>query len=304
LIHVSRTGSGPSALVDAEGRGRKEARRAQDSLDEWTGDRAKWTFGFSASGLPEVTATLAEMFHGKCAYCETSYDAGQPMDVEHWRPKAQVECVEGPPTKPAYYWLAASWENLLPSCIDCNRRRKQTDVLTGKERLAGKADQFPLDAGSTRATAPGQETGEVPLLLNPCDDEPEAFLRVTGAAVVKPAGGGGLAARRARASIDVYALNRSGLVLARKEHLRRIKLRVARIRTLARLLEQSLPEQIELALEELLLADLRELARMRRADQPYAFQARQLIDEWMSDLVSDRIPEAAFATPTVPGRAE
>jgi hypothetical protein len=121
---------------------------------------------------------------------------------------------------------------------------------------------------------------------------------------VKPADADGLAARRARASIDVYALNRSGLVLARKEHLRRIKLRVGRIRTLARLLEQALPEQVGLAIEELLLADLRELARMRRADQPYAFQARQLIDRWMRDLVADRIPEAAYATPELPGRAE
>jgi uncharacterized protein (TIGR02646 family) len=303
MIHVSRTGSGPPALVDAEGTGRKEARRAQESLDAWAGDRAKWTFAFSAYGLPEVKAALADMFHGKCAYCETSYDASQPMDVEHWRPKAQVESVEGS-TRPAYYWLAASWENLLPSCIDCNRRRKQIDVLTGRERLAGKADQFPVDTGTARATAPGQETGEVPLLLNPCDDDPEAFLRVTGAAVVKPADADGLAARRARASIDVYALNRSGLVLARKEHLRRIKLRVGRIRTLARLLEQALPEQVGLAIEELLLADLRELARMRRADQPYAFQARQLIDRWMRDLVADRIPEAAYATPELPGRAE
>ena len=303
MIHVNRTGSGPAALVDPEGRGKKEAQRALDSLAAWKDDPVKWTFEFAAYGLPEVKAELARLFHGKCAYCETSYDAGQPMDVEHWRPKAQVESVEGA-SRPAYYWLAASWENLLPSCIDCNRRRKQVDVLTGAERLAGKADQFPLEPGTPRATAPGQETGEVPLLLNPCVDEPESFLRVTGAAVVKPATADGLAARRARASIDVYALNRSGLVLARKEHLRRIKLRVARIRTLARLLEQSLPEQVELAIEELLLADLRELARMRRADQPYAFQARQLIDEWMSDLVSDRIPAAAFATPEVRGRAE
>ena len=303
MIHVRRTAVGPSVLVDPEGRGKKEAQRAQDSRAAWKDDPAKWTFKFSAYGLPEVKSALAELFHGKCAYCETSYDASQPMDVEHWRPKAQVESVLGN-TKPAYYWLAATWENLLPSCIDCNRGRKQIDVLTGEERLAGKADQFPLEQGSPRATTPGQETSEVPLLLNPCDDEPETFLRATDAAVVKPATADGLPARRARASIDVYALNRSGLVLARKEHLRRIKLRIGRIRTLERLLELSLPEQVNLAIEELLLADLRELARMRRADQPYAFQARQLIDEWMSDLVSGRVPVAAYATPEVPGRAE
>ena len=303
MIHVRRTENGPAVLVDPEGRGKKEVQRAKDSLEAWKGDPAKWTFNFSAYGLPEVKSALATLFHGKCAYCETSYDASQPMDVEHWRPKAQVESGNGA-IRPAYYWLASSWENLRPSCIDCNRGRKQIDVLTGRERLAGKADQFPLEQGTPRATAPGKEKREVPLLLNPCDDEPEDFLRFTDTAVVKPSSSGGLAERRARTSIDVYALNRSGLVLSRKEHLRTIKLRIGRIRTMSRLLEASLPEQVELAIEELLLADLRELARTRRADQPYAFQARQLIDRWMSDVVSARVPEAAYSTPDVPGRAE
>jgi hypothetical protein len=142
MIHVRRTEIGPAVLIDPDGRGKKEARQAGDSLAAWKGDPAKWTFKFSAYGLPEVKSALAELFHGKCAYCETSYDASQPMDVEHWRPKAQVESVEGK-TKPAYYWLAASWENLLPCCIDCNRRRKQVDVLTGEERLSRQGRPVP-----------------------------------------------------------------------------------------------------------------------------------------------------------------
>ena len=49
----------------------------------------------------------------------------------------------------------------------------------------------------------------------------------------------GLQQRRARASIDVYALNCSGLVLARKQLVRQIRLRIARVARITRLLEHS-----------------------------------------------------------------
>ena len=47
--------------------------------------------------------------------------------MEHYRPKARVSTEQG--DKPGYYWLAARWENLLPSCTDCNSPRKQ--VMAG-----------------------------------------------------------------------------------------------------------------------------------------------------------------------------
>ena len=112
------------------------------------------------------------------------------------------------------------------------------------------------------------------------------------------------AARRA-ASIEVYALNRSGLVLARKQLVRQIRLRIARVARITRLLEHpDLAVPVALVLDELLVSDLRELARMRRDDQPYALLARRLIDRWMEELVTHGVASAALATPTVPARAE
>lgn len=309
MIHIDRSRVSPPHVLTGENhRGNQELERASRSLDQWRangGDPGKWSFEFDAYRDPQVKRKLAELFYGKCAYCESSYGATQPMDVEHWRPKGQIENADGSKGKPAYYWLAATWDNLFPSCIDCNRKREQLDALTNDRRLIGKADQFPLADGSTRAVVPGQEDREVPLLLNPCVDAPEDYLSFTTKAVVRPRAAESFPQERARVSIDVYALNRSDLVLARKEVLRLIQLHVARISRIAQFLEMpGLPDYVGLFLDELLFNELRELARMRRSDQPYALMARQLIDQWMQDLAVFGISEVTFSTPEVPGRAE
>lgn len=94
---------------------------------------------------------LAELSHDKCWYCEMPQIRSDNA-VDHFRPKS------------VYRWLAFSLANLRYACTFCNSRR--TDVETGA--VGGKGDQFPLAAGSIRATKAGQEELERPLLLNPC----------------------------------------------------------------------------------------------------------------------------------------
>ena len=136
------------------------------------------------------------------------------MDVEHWRPKAMAQFGEHHgESEHGYWWLAADWENLLPSCIDCNRGRKhQIDVESGERVMMDKANQFPLHHDSTLALGPDDElVSERPLLLNPCEpgfDPAENFSYEEGIIV-------GLT-ERARASIRVYALNRPELVHERE----------------------------------------------------------------------------------------
>ena len=303
MIYVTRS-EAPTVLSDASGRGQVEAGKAKKSLQDWKGSKKRWTYKFVVYGDQTVKDALTDLFHGKCAYCESFYGATQPMDVEHWRPKGQVETPKGK-EKPAYYWLASSWDNLLPSCIDCNRRRNQKDALDdNKIVLAGKEDQFPLDDGSRRATAPGEEGSEVPLLLNPCLDDPAAFLDFTVDGVVKPTAADGLPARKARASVTTYALNRSGLVHARKEHLRRIQLVMGKVVIYVRLLDETKEKRVQLALEELLLGEFRELVRMRGDDQPYAQLARQVIDPWVKELQNGYIAVGALGPEPVSGRAQ
>src|SRR5688500_1280853 len=98
--------------------GRERARAIAFYADEANRDES---FDFRAYGHDDVKLELERMFHQKCAYCESDYGATEPVDVEHYRPKGAFLRPDGSLSNPGYYWLAAEWTNLLPSCIDCNR---------------------------------------------------------------------------------------------------------------------------------------------------------------------------------------
>jgi uncharacterized protein (TIGR02646 family) len=181
-------------------------------------------FNFTAYKHPDVKARLTALTHGNCAYCEASYDATQPVDLEHYRPKGGFENDTGF-HQPGYWWLAASWENLLPSCIRCNREENQ-QLFDGTPLLTGKGNRFPLADEASRATGIGSEIHEQPLLLDPSRDDPEDFIRFIDSdghciAVPVDADPTSLSARRARASIDIYGLNRADLVRQRSRYMTR-----------------------------------------------------------------------------------
>ncbi len=224
-------------------------------------DRSK-TFEFSRYKENSVKAALDKLFHGKCAYCESFFAGTQPVDVEHYRPKGEVAELSD---HPGYWWLAMEWTNLLPSCIDCNRRRNQKTPDPRNERLVdlaesgdfdrsktistGKASAFPLVEGSARAMRPGdQDDTEERLLIDPCREDPldDLIFHVDRAHLVSlvcpkplvqgvgtalppalaetgPVAAGANAAQmsaRGAVSIQVYGLNRLGLVQARTKVLR------------------------------------------------------------------------------------
>jgi hypothetical protein len=124
---------------------------------------------------------LLTIFRSKCAYCESKL-SGQPGDVEHFRPKGRVSDLRFTPVRvqdpvwgdiahPGYYWLAYDWDNLLPSCADCNRFRWHEKGVG-----AGKADRFPVDG--PYAVRPAQLAAEHPLLIDPSKVDPMDHLEV------------------------------------------------------------------------------------------------------------------------------
>ncbi len=194
----------------------------------------KKSFEYTAYKGDDVRRALEKMFHGKCAYCETYYAASAPVDIEHYRPKGGVteEAAHG-----GYWWIAMQWENLLPSCIDCNRKRGQVIVNASSSLAAlaastspplsqsGKKNSFPLAASGVRTTAESTDfSREHPLLLNPCDDDPDAHLLYS----IDPAQPTGLIVptgtpqqqQRGAVSIQVYGLNRLKLLEDRNRVLR------------------------------------------------------------------------------------
>lgn len=189
MIAVDRAGVAAPVDLDLarDSRGARElaAARAFVNDPEKTGSP-----GFSAYSSGAVKTALDMLFHGKCAYCESHYARTQPVDVEHYRPKGGVEGVEG---HRGYWWLAMAWDNLLPSCIDCNRRRRQVtpdaespsmlrflengDYNRAQAINTGKQTAFPLARDSFRASGEADDPElELRLLLDPTRDDPGLHL--------------------------------------------------------------------------------------------------------------------------------
>lgn len=294
---VDRSSVAVPPSLAADGAGPRELLRVRGHRsDPATSGRP---FAHGAYRAADVKLALETLFHGKCAYCETRYCATAPVDVEHYRPKGAVAEADG---HGGYWWMAAEWANLLPSCIDCNRRRGQV-IVTGSSSLAelaassapratgaGKKDSFPLADERVRLVAEsGDHASEGALLLDPCRDDPAAYLGygfATGglAGLVLPVGDEA-SMRRAATSIQVYGLNRLGLVQDRTELVRRLEF-------LANLVIELTASAA--ALEEPETADVLRATGARNV----AAQLRLLVDRTLEEMVgmaADHAPHASMA---------
>jgi hypothetical protein len=207
-------------------------------------------------------------FHDKCAYCETKVTSGQNLgDVEHYRPKGRVMDEHGKPVviraregrpkrpHPGYPWLAYHPDNLLPSCLACNRPGTQRSG----ERT-GKWDKFPVRR--YRASEPGQEAREQPLLLHPVFDDPEKHMELdleTGRLRAKT--------QRGRATINLLGLNREGLQEDRREVVGHVQAHVVAAQTAL--------DRGELAAARRSIAQLN---RYREGSAPYSWAGRLALD--------------------------
>ena len=245
----------PDALSGAKSPAAKELQK----LQAWFAAPAGSPPAFAVYKSDSVKKQLDELFHGKCAYCESFFASTAPVDVEHYRPKGAVS---EDASHPGYWWVAMDWDNLLPSCIDCNRQRKQITprlsarLLTlqedrqgfnpGSLLLSGKKDSFPI-LGRRAMSAAQDFADEYPLLLDPCRDNPDEHLKfhidrnnLIGLVLPRSHAGADLPADAApqglleealaagvslkgSVSIHVYGLNRLGLVQARTRLLRQLE---------------------------------------------------------------------------------
>ncbi len=285
----------PACLDQPDKKGLNERDRAR--AHQQSTDPKKGSFEFAAYKHEEVKRRLDALFHGKCAYCETFYSASAPVDVEHYRPKGAVS---ENPNHPGYWWLAMSWDNLLPSCIDCNRKRNQRVFLVSSslsaqyhsshdsklpQTQAGKKDSFPLAAGGQHVLPEGLGFGaEQPLLLDPTRDDPAQHLRfhIDHAAplgMVLPVSKDNVASERGTTSISVFGLNRLGLVQERTRLLRQLEFLGDLVVDLGGLIEDIEQPATAAALAQAGVPDVagrlrllqdRTLAQMREMAQPHA----------------------------------
>lgn len=79
---------------------------------------------------PYIRAGLLAMTHEKCCYCEKKVGPGiSDMHVDHFKPKS------------LYPYEVVSWNNLLPSCADCNRSKFDHDTV--EEPIINPTEEDP-----------------------------------------------------------------------------------------------------------------------------------------------------------------
>lgn len=231
-------------------------------------------FDFRAYKLPAVKDALEGAFHGKCAYCDSGYGVVVNVRIEHYRPKGRVDR-EGMEPAGGYYWLAGEWSNLLPSCERCNSATKDFIPALNKKKTVGKANWFPLWDEAARATRSGDEGAEYPLLLNPCDEDPDDYLRFdeNGMVDVAPSLTGREKAR-AETSIDILGLGRLLLVKARHEHAKRV---LGQIQRVQENYDDWKADPADARWKDRLLREWDELQNFLAPDAPYQGLTRTLI---------------------------
>lgn len=255
----------PAALRDGDSVGAKERAAAIahfGSADWQIMESAEATrFKFTAHKANGVKEALEAAFHGLCAYCEAPYSAVSPVDIEHYRPKAALDTPTQANQRPGYYWLASSWENLLPSCRRCNTAEwyEQPD---GMRRKSGKGNSFPLRDEATRARRPGEEIHEQPLLVHPYFDNPDHHLEFVDELIRARDGD-----QRGQVTIDVLGLNRPGLLQVRRDRLVPLKTALKRMsRARQRVMEKPDIAEFRTDLEEAKA----EIAEMLASGKPFS----------------------------------
>ncbi|MEM7130403.1 MAG: caspase family protein [Chloroflexota bacterium] len=143
--------------------------------------------------IPEAMAALHKVFHGKCAYCESSLSL-KDARLAFFRPIEE------------YLWLLWDWTNLYIACRVC-RDLKGSKFPIGRENRA-----LPGTYGAARL-----RFIETPLLLDPCLDNPSFHLefREDGTIEAKT--------NRGELTITTLELNRRSLCQARQVDIQSIQ---------------------------------------------------------------------------------
>jgi len=288
MIFVDRNDvSIPDILSNPKKNGPKETLKA---ISHYSKRNISKAYNFTVYRSPEVKDSLIKLFKGKCAYCESTFLHVYSGDVEHFRPKGEIEEAV-PNTKPGYYWLAADWANLLLSCRNCNQ--KLTHSIHGEvdKITMGKMNQFPLSNESRRIRIHDHPTNidseeDYRLLLNPCIDNPEEHLEYDDTSgVIKPKKNiHGVYSIKGVTSIKVYVLQRVPLVLSREKLLIDIQAQIQRVKEAVINYNDNL-KNIDSAkmfyLEKILKRELERLKKFISPQEQYVGMARQVIGDFL-----------------------
>jgi uncharacterized protein (TIGR02646 family) len=273
----------PSALDRKNREGKTETEMA---IEHYTSPAFDGTnFNFKVYSDSEVKESLIKLFKGKCAYCESTFLHVYSGDVEHFRPKGEIEEAT-PDKKPGYYWLAADWDNLLLSCRNCNQKLSHSIYGIDNKKTMGKMNQFPLSDPSKYVRRHDCANGiadEEPyrLLLNPCIDNPEEHLEYGKEGVIRPKkDAAGKQSIMAKTSIDVYVLQRVPLIQSREKVLIEIEAQIQRVKEATQNYSgvvRDFDTTKKFYFERVLKRELERLKKFLNPEEQYVGMARQVI---------------------------
>jgi uncharacterized protein (TIGR02646 family) len=264
MIHVTR-GIIPTALRRAAS---VERRAAGQFYRRRLSARSKSRFHFKLYRHSLIRSALGTLFLGKCAFCERPAEA--QLQVSHFRPMSDAVGRDGTVHHDAYWWLGMEWENMYLSCSDCIKER---------------GTRFPILREQSRTRQPGSEKMESPLLIDPCEDDPNLFLHFPwdGEGVVEARRdvAGGLS-ERGRVTIEQFGLNRPTLISQRQTKAREIKT------SLSKLTQRLALKAKNVFLRSAITGNIaRKLASLSDPRYEFAGMALQLIGQWFWRLSKD-----------------
>jgi len=287
MIFVDRSKvTEPSILSTPTGRGKRET---ADAIAHYLIPNQTVPFDFKVYRESEVKNALISLFKGKCAYCESTFLHVYSGDVEHFRPKGQIEEVN-PPKKPGYFWLAADWNNLLLSCRNCNQKLSHQIFNSADKRTMGKMNQFPLSDLKRYIRVHNNANGindeeQYRLLINPCIDDPEEHLEYGDQGVIKAKKDEtGIASEKGSTSINVFVLQRIPLVQSREKLLIDIEAQIQRVKEAISNYDSHIgsPDSItKFYFEKILKRELERLHHFLKPEQQYVGMAKQVIGEFL-----------------------
>jgi uncharacterized protein (TIGR02646 family) len=212
MIFVDRT-TVPAPDVLTSDKAQRERERITRLLSSSKEHLDQVRVSFESRLYIEAKPALRELFHNKCAYCESPLGPTGSADVEHFRPKQGAETLGGVKLQHYYAWLATEWENLLLACAACGRR------YTEKGKPVGKGSLFPVvgERAPVFATVAECRAAEKTLLLDPCFDRPEEELEFDDRGACVPR------TERGRVTIELLHLNREALTAARLDTMSQVR---------------------------------------------------------------------------------
>ncbi len=112
--------------------------------------------------LESVYSDLVDLFHNKCAYCESHLEE---ITTDYFRPSESVSDRKGQADE-GYYWLSYIWFNLYLSCHECQRYKSNYFPVIGSRLKPPKVKTY-LDYDQLRKYVDSED----PLLVDPCDEK-------------------------------------------------------------------------------------------------------------------------------------